>query len=106
MYSTETKQLTKELNQMEKSNHTLNLAIALLIGVAIGGTLGVLYAPDKGSKTRKKITDGTHDITDSIKNKFNNLVDVFQEEVETIKDKGYAYFENNDTKSAKLTAKL
>lgn len=34
----------------------LNLA-ALLAGAAVGATMGVLMAPDKGEETRKKISD-------------------------------------------------
>ena len=32
-----------------------NLIAGILSGAAVGLTLGVLYAPDKGSETRKKI---------------------------------------------------
>lgn len=38
----------------------------VLIGAAIGGILGVLFAPGKGRKTRKKIAK----ITKRLKNKF------------------------------------
>ena len=44
---------------------------ALLVGAAIGGVLGVLFAPEKGIDTRKKIMAKGEDLRDSIKEKFN-----------------------------------
>ncbi|MCF1192083.1 YtxH domain-containing protein [Mangrovimonas sp. AS39] len=39
---------------MGKDSSTI---LGLLAGTAIGATLGILFAPDKGEKTRKKIAD-------------------------------------------------
>jgi gas vesicle protein len=50
-----------------------NGLLALLAGAAIGVGLGILFAPDKGTKTREKIKDGLDDLKDSAKSKWNSL---------------------------------
>ena len=37
---------------------TSNTILALVTGAAIGAGLGLLYAPESGDKTRKKISNG------------------------------------------------
>jgi gas vesicle protein len=72
---------------MENSNSTGKMIGALLLGAAIGGALGILFAPDKGSETRKKIAGKTNDLTDSLKEKFNSLLEEAKKEIETAKEK-------------------
>jgi gas vesicle protein len=45
------------------------IIVALLVGTAVGGALGVLLAPEKGSVTRRKIISKGEDIRDAIKEK-------------------------------------
>lgn len=49
--------------------------LGLVAGAAAGALLGILFAPEKGSVTRKKISDKGSDYADSIKEKFSDIID-------------------------------
>jgi len=51
----------------EKTN--AKLIGALVVGAVIGGALGILFAPEKGSETRKKIAGRTDDLAKGMKEK-------------------------------------
>lgn len=75
---------------MENNNNNNNagkILSSLLIGAVIGGTLGILFAPHKGSKTRRKIAGKSEDITNSIKEKFNTIVDETKNKYEQMTNK-------------------
>ena len=84
---------------MENSNNTGKLIGALLIGAAVGGVLGILFAPDKGSETRKKIAGKSEDITDALKEKFNDFIAEMKKEAESVKEKAHEFAENHSGKA-------
>jgi len=47
---------------MSQGNNTLGI----LLGTAVGVGIGILFAPDKGSETRKKIAESANDAKDTI----------------------------------------
>ncbi|TDE31501.1 YtxH domain-containing protein [Flavobacterium ranwuense] len=53
------------------SNNSGNTLLALLTGAAIGAGIGILFAPDKGSKIREKLKEGFDDAKCELKNKLD-----------------------------------
>ncbi|WP_338357026.1 YtxH domain-containing protein [Yeosuana marina] len=68
-----------------KSSNTI---LGLVAGLAVGATLGILLAPDKGEKTRKKIVSKTRETKDKLKDSFDDFLDTVSEKYGSIKDQG------------------
>ncbi|MFV8354212.1 YtxH domain-containing protein [Flavobacterium sp. XS2P14] len=65
------------------SNSTGNTFLALLTGAVIGAGIGILFAPDKGSKTREKMKDGFDDVKNELKNKLDHASEEFKDKFST-----------------------
>ena len=64
----------------------VNVVIGALAGVAVGALLGVLFAPEKGEDTRKKIAVKGKDASDKLKDKFNEFVDNITHQFDKVKE--------------------
>lgn len=53
-----------------KENNSASILAGLLAGVGVGLILGIIYAPDKGTETRKKIKTKANDYKDQAKSKY------------------------------------
>ncbi|GAA4106831.1 YtxH domain-containing protein [Aquimarina addita] len=80
------------LNQknIDMSNNSGTTFLGILAGTAIGATLGILFAPDKGSSTRKKISDeailAKHNLSEKayeLKNNLSHTAAVQKENLDT-----------------------
>lgn len=73
------------LNIFIMSNNTGNILTALLTGAAIGAGVGILYAPDKGKKTRKKIKKSALKAKDDLTQSITHAKDEFSKSAEAKK---------------------
>ena len=61
---------------------TSKVLLGVIAGAGIGALLGMLYAPEKGSKMRRNLNNKKDDIADSLKDKFEEFVDVYTKKYE------------------------
>ena len=50
-------------------NDNTKVLATMLVGLAAGVAIGILFAPDKGSETRDKLTDALKNLGDTIKDR-------------------------------------
>ena len=75
------------------------VVLGILAGLAAGTVLGILFAPEKGSDTRKKISKKGKDLTDSLKDKFNEFLDSVSEKFEEVKEEVSDFAEQGKAKA-------
>jgi len=75
---------------------------AVLLGAAAGAVLGILFAPDKGSETRKKISKKTGDFGDNVRNKFNEFGEAIAEKFESIRGEANDMMEKGKDKAQNM----
>lgn len=53
-----------------KASNILGVVAGVAVGVAAGAVIGVLYAPDKGTRTRQKIVQRGEEAMGNIRSRF------------------------------------
>lgn len=54
------------------TRRVLSVVASVAAGAVAGAAIGMLYAPDKGSSTRKKIVEKGAEVADNIRNRVEN----------------------------------
>ena len=67
------------------NNSSGNVLLALLTGAVIGAGVGILYAPDEGKKTRKKLKRKAREAKDEINTRLSSAKEQLAETAEAKK---------------------
>ncbi|NCT08998.1 MAG: YtxH domain-containing protein [Flavobacteriia bacterium] len=70
---------------------TGKIVLGTLAGLAIGAIAGILFAPEKGSKTRKQIMDKGDGYVEDLKSKFDEMLDTLTEKFEHSKNEAKSF---------------
>ncbi len=60
--------------------------LGVLAGLAVGAALGVLFAPDKGWNTRKRISKKGEDLIEDLREKFDEFLDNISEKFDEVRE--------------------
>lgn len=84
--------------------------LGILAGVAVGSTLGILFAPDKGTSTRKRIIKKGEGYVDELDSKYNDILrgmnkryEALKEEMAMMTKKGKSKMEEAESQLATVT---
>ena len=67
-------------------NNTAKIIAALAAGALAGAVIGVWFAPDKGSETRKKVSEEGKKLAQSLKEKLNKMKEKSDEVASNIQE--------------------
>lgn len=71
---------------------TGKVVLGALAGLATGAVLGILFAPEKGSITRRNIANKSKETAVDLKSKYNSLIDKLSSKLESVKKEGLNYY--------------
>jgi gas vesicle protein len=88
---------------MNNQETTYKIIGALLVGAAIGAGLGMLFAPDKGSETRKKLFAKGNGFTDALQQRLNSFLDDVKAETHSPATAAGVFHKNGTDTADKIT---
>jgi gas vesicle protein len=78
---------------------TGKILIGAIAGLAAGAALGILFAPDKGSNTRKRLSQSGEDFMDDMKEKFDDFLETAKDQFGNAKEEAEDFLEKGKAKT-------
>lgn len=85
---------------------TDKVILGVLGGLAAGAILGILYAPEKGEKTRKKIKRKSKDYAADLKDSYESTLKKISKKYETLKQESQDFLVEGKSKFDKTKKEL
>jgi gas vesicle protein len=79
--------------------NTGKIVLSILAGAAAGAALGILFAPDKGASTRKKISEKGQAYAEELEERFKSFLQTITKKLEGMKEEAGSVAENGKTKT-------
>lgn len=83
------KDVTRTNSRSNNNDETAKLIAVAAIGLAVGGILGILFAPSAGSETRSTIADSVNGFSGTVRDKarqgMDKLADLKNQAVDSVK---------------------
>lgn len=83
-----------------------NVLFGVLAGAAAGAAIGILFAPDKGSETRRKITEKSDAYADVLGTRFHELIESLAQQFDSLKEEATKKVEHAKHTAQDLETKL
>jgi gas vesicle protein len=86
----------------ESTIKSTQILLGTLTGVVVGAIAGILFAPAKGSKTRKQIVGKGDEFADTLQDKFDDLVETVEKKYEKKRHEASLFIATGRSKFGKV----
>jgi len=80
--------------------------LGMAAGAAVGAALGILFAPKKGSVTRRFMSEKGKEYAGDLEEKFNGFIDSVNEKIDAVKEETARLVKSGKVKAEEVEAKL